>query len=82
MKGYCERCGHYRELAGTVESDVLRLRVCTECADEAKILEIKHIGVSGQISVKGLPLEDEMLLAAWDKLDEQFKSLRKDMEGK
>jgi hypothetical protein len=82
MKGYCERCGDYKEFGGTVESDILRLRVCTTCAYEARTLELKHIGVSGQISVRVMLLEDEILLKAWDRLDEQFKLLRKDMEGK
>jgi hypothetical protein len=54
MSGYCHRCLIYKELGGVVVSNAMYMRVCVDCAQIARVLELMRIGIIGLIRVKEL----------------------------
>jgi transcription elongation factor Elf1 len=47
----CDKCGHYSEITHIVESDVIHLRVCKKCGEEAERVA-RLPGELGPITVK------------------------------
>jgi hypothetical protein len=54
VNGYCHRCGLFKQLGGVVVSDEMYMRVCVDCAQIARVLELMRIGIIGLIRVKEL----------------------------